>query len=539
MARRGGLMTALNRAARYADQSAKAQARARKRAACEAERTQRAAERARVADERERKRQYVEDRTAEVQELNDDLAMQIGSLEELLRESLGWSPVIDFEALKVTPKVRTLDLGDLLKAVPPPEWLQFAPKAPNPLVRWIPAVRRGHEARATKCQRAYQEALEAHRAKEAQRREACERKIQEHKAQEASIKAAADQKNAEIDHLREAVASGEREALETYFDQVLGAGDYPEGFSQDCRLVYISESRQLVVEYDLPVMDDVIPKTKGFTYVKATDDVRESPMPDKQRRSLYTMAVAQTTLRCLREVFAADLWGHVETLAFSGFVSTTDPGTGKPIRPCLVSLRVTRDRFMDLNLGAVEPAAALQNLSASFSKSPSELAPVRPILDLNMVDPRFIQETDVLSTLDRRPNLMDLSPGEFESLITNLFARMGLETKLTQASRDGGVDCVAYDPRPIFGGKVVIQAKRYKNTVGVSAVRDLFGTMQNEGASKGILVATSGYGKAAFEFANGKPMELLDGGNLLHLLKEHAGIDARIVMPENWQEEPS
>ena len=35
-------------------------------------------------------------------------------------------------------------------------------------------------------------------------------------------------------------------------------------------------------------------------------------------------------------------------------------------------------------------------------------------------------------------------------------------------------------------GKVLIQAKRYKHTVGVSAVRDLFGTMQNEGASKGI-----------------------------------------------------
>ena len=43
---------------------------------------------------------------------------------------------------------------------------------------------------------------------------------------------------------------------------------------------------------------------------------------------------------------------------------------------------------------------------------------------------------------------------------------------------------VAYDPRPVLGGKVVIQAKRYKNTVGVSAVRDLFGTVHNEGASK-------------------------------------------------------
>src|ERR1700722_5272576 len=110
---------------------------------------------------------------------------------------------------------------------------------------------------------------------------------------------------------------------------------------------------------------------------------------------------------------------------------------------------------------------------------------------------------------------------------------MGLETKLTQASRDGGVDCVAYDQRPILGGKVVIQAKRYKNTVGVSSVRDLFGTVQNEGASKGILVTTSGYGKAAFEFAAGKPLELLDGSNLLFMLAEHAEIEAKIIMPDD------
>lgn len=129
---------------------------------------------------------------------------------------------------------------------------------------------------------------------------------------------------------------------------------------------------------------------------------------------------------------------------------------------------------------------------------------------------------------------MALTPSEFESLISNLFQKMGLETRLTQASRDGGVDCVAYDPRPIFGGKVVIQAKRYKHTVGVSAVRELFGTVQNEGASKGILVTTSGYGKAAFDFAEGKPLELLSGSHLLYLLAEHAGIEARIDMPQNW-----
>src|SRR6201999_1377353 len=167
-------------------------------------------------------------------------------------------------------------------------------------------------------------------------------------------------------------------------------------------------------------------------------------------------------------------------------------------------------------------------------KSPAELAPIRPVLEFDMVDARFVTETDALSLLDQRPNLMELTSTEFEFLIQNLFATMGLDTKQTRPSRDGGVDCVAYDPRPIFGGKVVIQAKRYKNTVGVSAVRDLFGTLQNEGASKGILVTTSGYGTASFDFAQNKPIELIDGANLLFLLEEHAGIKARIEVPEDW-----
>lgn len=182
----------------------------------------------------------------------------------------------------------------------------------------------------------------------------------------------------------------------------------------------------------------------------------------------------------------------------------------------------------------VEPIECLKGLSASVSRSPSELVPVRPLIEFDMADPRFIEETDVLSELDTRANLMELTPSEFEGLITNLFERMGLETKLTQASRDGGVDCVAYDQRPIFGGKVVIQAKRYKHTVGVSAVRDLFGTMQNEGATKGILVTTSGYGQASHDFANGKPLELIDGANLLYLLHEHADLEAKIEPPDDW-----
>ncbi len=124
---------------------------------------------------------------------------------------------------------------------------------------------------------------------------------------------------------------------------------------------------------------------------------------------------------------------------------------------------------------------------------------------------------------------------DFEHLIRELFEKefkaTGGEVKVTQASRDGGVDAIAFDPDPIRGGKLVIQAKRYTNTVGVAAVRDLYGTVMNEGATKGILVTTSDYGPDAYEFAKGKPLTLLSGSNLLHLLEKH-GHKAKIDIQE-------
>ena len=248
---------------------------------------------------------------------------------------------------------------------------------------------------------------------------------------------------------------------------------------------------------------------------------------------IYNSVVAQLALRTVHSIFASDA-PMVDSLVLNCFVDTIDPATGKRVTPCLLTVRVNRSAFLAIDLARAEPVACLKGLNAQVSPSPHELRAVRPIVDFNMVDPRFIDKPDVLSALDDRPNLAELSPGDFEALITNLFEKMGLETRLTQASRDGGVDCVAWDMRPVIGGKVIVQAKRYKHTVGVSAVRDLFGTVMNEGAAKGILVTTSGYGRAAFEFAKNKPLELISGSNLLYLLDEHTGVRAKIEFPEGW-----
>lgn len=190
---------------------------------------------------------------------------------------------------------------------------------------------------------------------------------------------------------------------------------------------------------------------------------------------------------------------------------------------------------MDINLAHVDAKACFRKLKGVAAAKLTALQPVRPILQLNKEDKRFIPAYNVAETLDSSSNLAAMDWEDFEHLIRQLFeeefSTEGGEVKITQASRDGGVDAVVFDPDPIRGGKIVIQAKRYTNTVSVSAVRDLYGTVHNEGANKGILVTTADYGPDAYEFAKGKPITLISGSELLYLLAKH-GHKARIDLRE-------
>jgi restriction system protein len=487
--------------------------------------------RAAAAMERERKRLYAISRAADVAALNEGLDDRIGFLDSLLSATLVVDDYIDFASLKQPVAEPQWTRSDLEAPIPAPRAEQFIPPALSGVGKLFGKGK--HEQAVELGQQSLLHAQAEHRHQTQARETALTQARDQHVTAVAAAHAEAERQHQEVDEFAHAFETGDPAAVVSYFTLVLGASDYGDGFPQAFKAAYVPESRQFVVEYDLPPLD-AVPEVKAYKYVKSTDAVSETPRPATSRRALYGSVVAQVTLRTIHEVFEADRGRHVDTVVFNGMVDTIDPGSGKQIRPCLITVRTTRDVFLELDLSHVEPMACLKHLSAGVSKSPAELTPVRPVLEFDMVDPRFIDESDALSTLDQRPNLMELTPNEFESLIQNLFAKMGLDTKQTRPSRDGGVDCVAFDPRPIFGGKVVIQAKRYKNTVGVSAVRDLFGTLQNEGASKGILVATSGYGQASYEFAQNKPIELIDGSNLLYLLAEHAGVEARIVPPDTW-----
>lgn len=499
------------------------------------ERAQREAERTLARQKRERARAYAETRADEAAEQTKDLERQLNDLANILAHTLDIDDFIDLETIKQKLEVPKFRPGALAVAETPPALESFLPLKPGFIARLIPGASEKYKRQVADATEKFNQACQQHAEREQKRLAELDAAKVKHAHRIEDLKKKVAEQHEEVDSLKRNFENGDPIAVVQYFDLVLETSSYPEGFSKKRKLALVPESKQLVVEYDFPLAN-VVPENESYRYVKAKDEIVGKALPSSKRRELYASILAQVALRTLHELFESDRSGKIETIVFNGYVDSIDKGTGLPVRPCLITVRTTRAAFERLDLRHVEPNACLKTLSASVSKSPAELAPVRPVLEFNMVDSRFVEETDILSGLDQRPNLMELTPTEFESLITNLFEKMGLETRLTQASRDGGVDCVAYDPRPIFGGKVVIQAKRYKNTVGVSAVRDLFGTMQNEGASKGILVTTSGYGDASFEFAKNKPIELLSGSNLLFLLAEHAGIEAKIEAPEDWKD---
>src|SRR5439155_19387343 len=147
-----------------------------------------------------------------------------------------------------------------------------------------------------------------------------------------------------------------------------------------------------------------------FKYIKAQNAIVEVPQPLSERKRLYAATIAQVALRVLRDVFVADSPQYLETVVLNGYVSAVNPATGHSVRPCLITVRTNREALLSLNLAQVDPLACLKALNASVSSSPSELAPVRPVLEFDMVDPRFVKAGDVLASLDQRPNLMALTP---------------------------------------------------------------------------------------------------------------------------------
>lgn len=321
---------------------------------------------------------------------------------------------------------------------------------------------------------------------------------------------------------REAEARRRTRELDARVEGLQGLLAWPDGLPRQVSAAYDSGARQLVLGWELPRYD-IVPEAKSVRYMINADQEKESPRPVTQRRALYRDVLAQCLLLVLRDLFAADEFGALESVALNGFVDDHDPATGRRVPMFLGTVMASRAEFAELHLEQVNAVNCLvDGLRGQLSARPDQYAAVRPARV-----PEDVGNGVVTHGGDEEPDLYEMDPLAFEALVAELFRAMGMQAVTTQRSNDGGVDVDALDPTPIRGGKIVVQVKRYRNTVPPTAVRDLYGTVQDAGANKGVLVTTSKFGPGSHTFANGKPLELVPGAELVDLLHRH-GLRGRL-----------
>ncbi|MET8686961.1 restriction endonuclease [Streptomyces sp. NPDC004732] len=456
-------------------------------------------------------RQY---RDTEALRRTEELDAEVAALQELLAEGCRAHP---FEATSLLrpEEVQPFAPGPLAQPVPLPDLNQYQAQD-----GWT--GRRRAQAQAEARAR-YERVRDAALAAEAQRQQQLASYRREYQAWADGQLAEVRAHNAGVAAVTRGVRRRDPDSVVEYFSAALYASTgWPEGFPRQVVAAYDPDAGQLVLDWELPTFG-VVPAVKSVRYMYGIDQDKEIARPIGRRRALYKEVLAQCMLLVLHELFAADEFGALESVALNGFVDGHDPTTGRPGRIFLATVMASRSLFRELHLAQVDAGSCLADaLRGQLSPRPDQSAAVRPSRR-----PQDVGHRVVAHGSDEEPDLYEMDPVAFENLVADLFRAMGMQAVTTARSNDGGVDVDALDPTPIRGGKMVVQVKRYRRTVPPTAVRDLYGTVQDAGVNKGVLVTTSGFGPGSHTFANGKPLELISGAELVDLLHRH-GLRGRL-----------
>lgn len=122
--------------------------------------------------------------------------------------------------------------------------------------------------------------------------------------------------------------------------------------------------------------------------------------------------------------------------------------------------------------------------------------------------------------LETRTTLESLAAGgwrQFELLVGEAFRRQGYSVEETGlGGPDGGIDLILRKD----GRRTLVQCKQWKRQqVGVSVVREMYGLLAHHQAHAVKIACIGIYTKDAERFAEGKPIELIGGEQLLDMIR--------------------
>lgn len=113
-----------------------------------------------------------------------------------------------------------------------------------------------------------------------------------------------------------------------------------------------------------------------------------------------------------------------------------------------------------------------------------------------------VREVDheLMLMVQRNPDLVfELTPRKFEEISAELFTRLGYRVTLTPTSKDGGKDLIVVRSDDLSSIMTLVECKRYAKDrpVGLEIVERLYGVVQRDGATSGLILTTSNFTRGA------------------------------------------
>ncbi len=202
-------------------------------------------------------------------------------------------------------------------------------------------------------------------------------------------------------------------------------------------------------------------------------------------------------------------------------MSRRNPSLGEMLvlLPWQVSAGLAAIAFVGLRW--VIPSLHFENpILATFAKATGGLAwlALLGLGTISLLSALFARRKKALLEEQRdADSLRALSWQELEWLVGEAYRRKdyAVEESLSGGS-DGGIDLILRKD----GRTLLVQCKRWKTqSVGAPVIREMFGLLGHHGADGVIIVTSGGFTRDAMSFAEGKPIELIDGKALLALVR--------------------
>ncbi|MGF7060779.1 restriction endonuclease [Brassicibacter mesophilus] len=317
-----------------------------------------------------------------------------------------------------------------------------------------------------------------------------------------------------------------REAIVQYLKTIL-----------DCEIEYNNLFKDIEYEIDFDLDDctavvdfrfpseEEFPKVKEYKYVKTSNEVKEILFKNKEKNELIKNTYYSLYIAVAYEIFRIDSEKKIKELVLNGYYNGIDKRKGKVFEVCIMTSKIDSREFMEIDFENINPKDTFKYFSGKGVPDVSNISKVEPIRFSDTSKFKLIDSDSVLTSLSAETNLAAMDWKDFETLIRDLFElefrEQDIEIRNTQYSNDGGIDVVAFNTNPYTGGIILLQAKRYTNTVTPEPVRALKGSMEEFKAIRGILVTTSDFGGSSREFAAQNNITLINGEQLIDLFNKH------------------